>query len=82
METHKLIKFLRYSNSMEHQHLINGLIYVKKIFNLDKLPDFKHTFPKFKGVNPEIYFKNFDKTSLDLCMKMLSIDPARRISMK
>lgn len=50
--------------------------------NIYKLPDFKHTFPKFRPVNPETYFKNFDKTSLDLCMKMLALDPAKRISMK
>ena len=48
----------------------------------DSLPDFKPTFPKFKGVNPETHFKGFDKTALDLCMKMLQLDPARRISMK
>lgn len=48
----------------------------------DFLPDFKPTFPKFKGINPETYFKNFDKTSLDLCMKLLQLDPAKRISMK
>jgi len=48
----------------------------------DNLPDFKPTFPKFKGVNAETYFKNFDKSALDLCMKMLQLDPARRISMK
>ena len=50
--------------------------------NIHKLPDFKPTFPKFKGVNPENYFKNFDKVGLDLCLKMLALDPARRISMK
>lgn len=50
--------------------------------NLDNLPDFKPTFPKFKGVIPETYFKNFDKLGLDLCMKMLNLDPSRRISMK
>ena len=50
--------------------------------NIDNLPDFKPTFPKFKGVNPEVYFKNFDKVGLDLCQKMLHLDPARRISMK
>jgi cyclin-dependent kinase 2 len=50
--------------------------------NIHKLPDFKPTFPKFKGVNPETYFKNFDRHGLDLCMKMLALDPARRISMK
>ena len=48
----------------------------------DNLPDFKASFPKFKGVNPEIYFKNFDKNGLDLVTKMLNLDPARRISMK
>jgi len=46
------------------------------------LPDFKPTFPKFKGVTPETYFKNFDRTSLDLCMKLLQLDPSKRISMK
>jgi cyclin-dependent kinase 2 len=33
-------------------------------------------------VNPESHFKSFDKVGLDLCMKMLQLDPARRISMK
>ena len=44
------------------------------------LPDYKATFPKFRGVNPETHFKNFDKVSLDLCLKMLNLDPAKRIS--
>ena len=50
--------------------------------NIHKLPDFKPTFPKFRGVNPENHFKNFDRVSLDLVMRMLALDPARRISMK
>lgn len=50
--------------------------------NIHKLPDFKPTFPKFKRVDPDNYFKNFDKVGQDLCMKMLALDPARRISMK
>ena len=50
--------------------------------NIQKLPDFKPSFPKFKGVNPDAYFKNFDKMGLDLCLRMLALDPARRISMK
>jgi hypothetical protein len=33
-------------------------------------------------VNPETHFKFVDKVALDLCMKMLQLDPARRISMK
>jgi cyclin-dependent kinase 2 len=42
----------------------------------------KATFPKFKAVNPSSHFKNFDATSLDLLMKMIVLDPAKRISMK
>jgi cyclin-dependent kinase 2 len=48
----------------------------------DNLPDFKPSFPKFKGVNPETHFKGFDKSGLELCLRMLQLDPARRISMK
>ena len=33
-------------------------------------------------MNPESHFKNFENKGLDLCMKMLQLDPARRISMK
>jgi cyclin-dependent kinase 2 len=42
----------------------------------------KPSFPKFKSVNPAAYFKNFDAVALDLLMKMITLDPARRISMK
>jgi serine/threonine protein kinase len=42
----------------------------------------KATFPKFKGVNPETYFKNFNEISLDLLKRMIVLDPAKRISMK
>jgi cyclin-dependent kinase 2 len=52
------------------------------IIKLDKLPEFKPTFPKFKSVKPETYYKNFDKLGLDLCMKLLALDPSKRISMK
>jgi cyclin-dependent kinase 2 len=47
-----------------------------------KLPEMKATFPKFKPVNPRAYFKNFDDVSLDLLMRLIVLDPARRISMK
>lgn len=50
--------------------------------NVYKLPDFKHTFPKWRAVAPETYFKNFEPKALDLCMRMLALDPAKRISMK
>jgi cyclin-dependent kinase 2 len=42
----------------------------------------KATFPKFKGVNSESYFKNFDKVGLDLLSKLIMLDPSKRISMK
>ena len=42
----------------------------------------KATFPKFKGVNPESYFKNFNETSLDLLKRMIMLDPSKRVSMK
>jgi serine/threonine protein kinase len=42
----------------------------------------KASFPKFKAVNPSTYFKNFDGDALDLLMKMIVLDPAKRISMK
>ena len=48
----------------------------------DRATLLKHTFPKFRTVNYETHFKHFDKTSLDLCMKLLALDPAKRISMK
>ena len=42
----------------------------------------KASFPKFKAVNPSTYFKNFDPVSLDLLLKLIALDPAKRISMK
>lgn len=42
----------------------------------------KATFPKFKGVDIYSYFKNFDEVSLDLLIKMIVLDPSKRISMK
>jgi len=42
----------------------------------------KPSFPKFKAVNPLIYFKNVDNLALDLLMKMITLDPIHRISMK
>ena len=60
----------------------NGPISVQIYINKDKLPDFKPTFPKFKPANLKTHFKSFDETSLDLCMKLLALDPAKRISMK
>lgn len=82
VEIHKLIKFSKSSNFMVHLLQKNGKTYVIFAIILEKLPDFKPTFPKFKGVDPSTYFKNFDSVSLDLLMKLIALDPIRRISMK
>ena len=47
-----------------------------------KLPEFKFTFPQFKGKSLNSYNKNIDPIGLDLLSKMIQIDPNKRISAK
>lgn len=47
-----------------------------------KLPEMKASFPKFKAANLSTFFKNFEPVGLDLLLKMMVLDPAKRISMK
>ena len=47
-----------------------------------KLPEFKLTFPRFKGKGLNSYNKNIDLVGLDLLNKMIQIDPSKRISAK
>ncbi len=47
-----------------------------------KLPEFKFTFPRFKGKGLNSYNKNIDPIGLDLLSKMIQIDPCKRISAK
>jgi serine/threonine protein kinase len=42
----------------------------------------KASFPKFTRVDLSTHFKNFNPVSLDLLMKLIVLDPARRMSMK
>ena len=49
---------------------------------ITKLPDFKLTFPQFKGKGIESYNKNIDPVGLDLLAKMIQLDPCKRISAK
>lgn len=49
---------------------------------ITKLPDFKLTFPQFKGNGIESYNKNLDPIGLDLLSKMIQLDPCKRISAK
>jgi len=47
-----------------------------------KLPEFKLTFPQFKGKGINAYNRNIDHVGLDLLSKMIQIDPCKRISAK
>ena len=49
---------------------------------ITKLPEFKLTFPRFKGKGLNAYNKNIDPVGLDLLNKMIQIDPCKRISAK
>ena len=47
-----------------------------------KLPEFKLTFPQFKGKGINAYNRNIDPIGLDLLSKMIQLDPCKRISAK
>ena len=47
-----------------------------------RLPEFKLTFPQFKGKGISAYNRNIDHVGLDLLSKMIQIDPCKRISAK
>ena len=45
-----------------------------------KLPEFKLTFPQFKGKGINAYNRNIDNVGLDLLSKMIQLYPSKRIS--
>ena len=49
---------------------------------ITKLPEFKLTFPQFKGKGINAYNRNIDSVGLDLLSKMIRLDPCKRISAK
>ena len=49
---------------------------------ISKLPEFKLTFPQFKGKGIGAYNRNIDPIGLDLLSKMIQLDPCKRISAK
>ena len=49
---------------------------------ITKLPDFKLSFPQFKGRGLGAYCTNLDEAGLDLLSKMVVYDPCKRISAK
>ena len=61
---------------------IAPLLSLNILFSITKLPEFKWTFPQFKGKGIESYNKNLESLGLDLLSKMLQLDPCKRISAK
>jgi serine/threonine protein kinase len=45
-----------------------------------KLPDFKPTFPKWKGVPLTEHTQGLDEVAIDLLQGMVALDPNKRIS--
>ena len=45
-----------------------------------KLPDFKATFPKWKGIPLTEHTQNLEEVSMDLLSGMVALDPNKRIS--
>lgn len=47
---------------------------------ITQIPDFKPTFPKFKPQNPYDVFKNMDPDGIDLTLRLIALDPSKRIT--
>lgn len=45
-----------------------------------KIPEFKPSFPKFKPMNPYETFKSMKPEAIDLLLRMISLDPTKRIT--
>jgi len=51
--------------------------------DIDKLPDYKATFPKWKGLSYESFkskFNKLDDYGLDLLQRLLSFNPSKRLT--
>jgi cyclin-dependent kinase 2 len=47
---------------------------------ISSIPHFKNTFPKFRKKSPQEKFKKLNGNALDLVLRLIELDPARRIS--
>lgn len=47
---------------------------------VSSIPDFKPIFPRFRAVDPYNYFKVMKPDAIDLLLKLVALDPSRRIS--
>ncbi len=69
-EIDQIFKIFKVMGSPNEQHWPDAM----------KLPDFKPTFPKWKGVPLSQHTKGMDEIGLDLLNGMVSLDPCKRIS--
>lgn len=47
---------------------------------VSNIPDFKPSFPKFRAVKPHDHLKTMNPEAIDLLLKLIALDPAKRIS--
>lgn len=45
-----------------------------------KIPEFKPTFPRFKAANPYDFFKSMKPDAIDLLLRLIALDPTKRIT--
>ena len=47
---------------------------------VSQIPDFKPSFPKFKGLNPFDVLKHMEPDAIDLTLRLIALDPSKRIT--
>lgn len=47
---------------------------------VSQIPDFKPSFPRFRAQSPHEFFKNMRPDAIDLVMKLIALDPTKRIT--
>lgn len=47
---------------------------------IQSIPEFKPTFPRFRAKNPYEFFKSMKPEAIDLLLKLIALDPTKRIT--